>query len=237
MKVTAIVPAAGAGRRMKTGEEKPYLLLGGRPIIARTLLALARSELIDGMVVVVGGRHRERTRALIKEFSVPRVLAVVAGGATRTESVGRGLAAVPEDTGVVLIHDGARPLVSPKIVEKTVAAAAEYGAAVAAVPVTATVKNAPGPESLVEATLDRTGLWLAQTPQCFRTELIREAYRKAAEEKIAGGDDAFLVERLGRPVKIVAGSGRNLKITTPEDLALAELILKQEEEETGKGKR
>lgn len=225
MKVTAIVPSAGVGRRMKGLVEKPYLVLGDRPILVHTLLALARVEVIDEIVVVVSSASLTKVKDLIEEFAVPKIKKQVVGNATRTGSVNSGLQAVGDDTDIVLIHDGVRPFVSKETVEESVRAANEVGAAVAAVPVNSTIKKVAQPPGLVERTIDRTGLWMIQTPQTFRREVIFAAYRKAMQDRVIAGDDAALVERMNQEVKVIMGSYRNVKITTPEDLVLARMLL------------
>jgi 2-C-methyl-D-erythritol 4-phosphate cytidylyltransferase len=146
-------------------------------------------------------------------------LTVVAGGRTRQDSVWLALQAVPDDAQLVVVHDAVRPLITAKLVDAVVAAAATSGAAICALPVAETVKRVRG--DLVESTLDRSELWAVQTPQAFRADLLREAHEKARRDGIVGTDDAMLVERLGHPVRVVPGLPENVKITTPEDLRRA----------------
>ncbi len=146
-------------------------------------------------------------------------LTVVAGGRTRQDSVWLGLQAVPDDAQIVVVHDAVRPLITRKLVDAVVAAAEASGAAICALPVAETVKRVRG--DLVESTLDRSELWAVQTPQAFRTDLLREAHEKARRDGVVGTDDAMLVERLGHPVRVVRGLPENVKITTPEDLRRA----------------
>jgi 2-C-methyl-D-erythritol 4-phosphate cytidylyltransferase len=231
MHVTAIVPAAGGGTRLSAPAPKQYLPLLGVPILVRTLQALLASG-VDRLILVVPPRHEARCRAEILTPYGLAVDALVPGGADRQASVYAGLRQVDDAGGLVLIHDGARPLVTSGIIQAAVAAAAAVGAAVVAVPVTDTIKVA-GPDRLVQETPVRGRLWAAQTPQAFRAGLFREAHERALRDGYRGTDDSVLVERLGHPVQLVAGSPENLKITTPADLALAEQILRGRERGSG----
>ena len=211
----AIVPAAGSGSRMGRSSPKQFLRVGGVPVLVRTLAALAGSRVIGGIVVVAPPAAVERARRLLARHRVPRVLAVVAGGRERQESVWLGLQAVPVTANLVVVHDGVRPFITGRLVRDVVVAAERFGAASCGLPVGETVKRAR--EGFVEATLDRDGLWLVQTPQAFRRTLLGEAHEKARRDGFLGTDDAVLVERLGAPVRMVRGLAENLKITTPED--------------------
>ncbi len=224
MHVTAIVPAAGGGTRFSAPVPKQYLPLLGVPILARTLQALLASG-VDRLILVVAPQHEARCRAEILTPYGLAVDAVVPGGADRQASVFAGLREAGEAGDIVLVHDGARPLVTSDIIRAAAAAALAAGAAVVAVPVTDTIKVA-GPDQLVRETPLRGRLWAAQTPQAFRIGLFREAHERALRDGYRGTDDSVLVERLGHPVQLVPGSPENLKITTPADLALAEQILR-----------
>lgn len=219
MRVGAIVPAAGSGRRMGGQHPKQFLLLGGVPLLVRTLRALARSRVIGGIVVVVPRAAVKLTRRLLTRHRVPRVLAVVPGGRERQESVWMGLQALPSEAELVVVHDGVRPIITGALVRTVVEEAGRFGAAACGLPVRETVKRARG--GIVEATVDREGLWLVQTPQAFGRTLLWEAHEKARRDGFVGTDDAVLVERLGVPVRMVPGLVDNLKITTPQDLARA----------------
>ena len=214
----AIVPAGGHGARMGSRRPKQYLRLGQAPILVATLRALARTRSLAGIVVAVPAAQVAATRRLLARARVPKILDVVAGGADRQESVWRALQRVPEDAGIVVVHDAVRPFVTAELVER-VRAAAAGGAATCGMPVRETVKRVT--EGAVEATVPRQGLWLTQTPQAFARDLLWEAHDKARRDGFAGTDDAVLVERLGMRVAIVAGLAQNLKITTPEDLRTA----------------
>lgn len=225
-KIAAVVPAAGTGSRMGTGMKKQFLPLAGVPVLGRVLEAIEAVRLIQNIVLVVGPGDEEYCRSVVARGArASRVAAIVTGGKERQDSVYNGLLALSCDTEIVVIHDGARPLLRPAGLEEVIKAAWEKGAATMAVPVKDTVKLA-GEGGFVSRTLPRSRLWLAQTPQAFHYEIILEAHRRARQENFTGTDDAGLVERMGLPVKIVPGSYENIKITTPEDLAVAEAIIK-----------
>jgi 2-C-methyl-D-erythritol 4-phosphate cytidylyltransferase len=228
MHVTAIVPAAGGGTRMEAGQPKQYLPLAGVPLLTRTLQALWASECLNGLILVVPPGHEERCRREVLEPFGISVDAVVPGGEDRQASVYAGLLHTRAETDLILVHDGARPFVTPAVVWGAVTAAAESGGAVVAVPVTDTIKLADRDGWLVE-TPERGRLWAAQTPQVFRAGLFREAHALALREGFRTTDDSTLVERLGHRVRLVPGSAENLKITTTADLLLADQILTERE--------
>jgi 2-C-methyl-D-erythritol 4-phosphate cytidylyltransferase len=223
--VTAIVPAAGSGVRFGGVVPKQYLPMAGTPLLAWTLKVLAASGRVDCTILAVAAGQEARCRAEILEPYGLHVDHVLPGGADRQASVCAGLSRAPADTDLVLVHDGARPLVTAAIVRAAVEAAAAAGAAVVAIPVTDTIKVADA-ECRVEETLPRGRLWAAQTPQVFRAAWLREAHATALTDGFRGTDDSVLVERLGYPVRLVPGSSDNLKITTMADLAQAEQILR-----------
>lgn len=202
---------------------KQFLRLGDVPVLVRTLQALGRSRVLGGIVVVAPPAAVERTRRLLAHHRVPRVLAVVSGGRERQESVWLGIQAVPTTADLVVVHDGVRPFITGALVRNVVGAAERYGAATCGIPVRETVKRQR--EGFVEATLDRDGLWLVQTPQAFRRALLWEAHEKARRDGFLGTDDAVLVERVGAPVRMVMGLALNLKITTREDWVRARLLV------------
>ena len=231
-RVVVIVPAAGAGRRMGRGVDKLGLRVGGVPLLAHTLRRLTASPFVGGVVVVARPGREQAVRRQCRAWNIPRILDVVAGGATRTASVWRGLQAVPARTNLVLVHDGARPFPSAGLIARVVRDARRYGAAIAALPVTATVKEANGAH-IVHRTVPRETLWLAQTPQGFRLQRLRRAYQRlvgraasadAAVRRLALPDDAAVVERAGGRVRLVAGEPENIKVTVPSDLLLAEAL-------------
>jgi len=225
MHVTAIVPAAGGGTRVAGLVPKQYLPLAGIPLLARTLLALQASRRVDSLILVVPPGHEERCRA---EILAPFGLTtdeVVPGGEDRQASVYAGLLRTSHSTDLILVHDGARPFITPPVIQAVVDAAAETGAAVVAMPVTDTIKLA-SLDGWVAETPERGRLWAAQTPQVFHAGLLRVAHIRAQAEGYRSTDDSALVERLGHPVRLVPGLAENIKITSTADLALADQILR-----------
>jgi len=221
--VIAIVVAAGRGERLSTGEKKQYASLGGMPILARTLLAFESCAAVDGVVLVIPRDDEALVRdRVIGPHGIGKVTSIVVGGETRRESVARGVAAAPADADVLLVHDGVRPLVSRPLIERVIEAARAHGSAVPVVPPKDAVKRGGG--GWLAETLDRSGLWLVQTPQGFRAPLLRRAHAQA-DASVDAYDDSQLVERLGEAVASVPGDSINLKITTPEDLTIGEALL------------
>lgn len=234
---TAIVLAAGSGRRMKSDVAKQYLPLGGRPLIWYALHAIEESSVIDDCILVacqediLNGYVREE---IVERFGFHKVASIVPGGAERYDSVYNALQAIKETgtAGYVFIHDGARPFLTEEILERCLAEVEKTGACVAGMPVKDTIKIADE-DCYARQTPDRNTLWQIQTPQVFERVLITQAYEKLMQEKerlAAAGvkitDDAGVVELLmDRPVKLVEGSYRNIKVTTPEDIAAAEAFL------------
>ena len=228
---TAVVPAAGAGVRMQTGRRKPFLALGSAPVLLHTLCRLSASPACRQIVLAVHADDMPlyspaRRQLLRDEF---RVTAVVPGGANRQESVRTALDATEPEPPLVLIHDAVRPLVRVALVEAVAARAAQTGAALAAAPAVATIKEVDA-DGRVLRTPARESLWVAQTPQGFHREVIVDAHARAAADGFLGTDDALLVERIGHPVAVVEDSPDNIKITTPEDLAIAEAVLRWQRE-------
>ena len=209
---------------MGTDRRKTHLLLGGKPILEHTVGVFERSSLIDSIIVVVAPDEVPEWEQHLKRREYAKVNAIVAGGETRQQSVYRGLRQAA-DADLVVVHDGVRPLVSPRLIEACVEAAYHRGAAIAAVPVKDTIKVADL-DGKVRDTLDRRQLWAVQTPQVFRRDWLQAAHDQALADGTEATDDAALVERLGYPVYLVQGDYRNLKITTPEDLTIAEAFLK-----------
>jgi 2-C-methyl-D-erythritol 4-phosphate cytidylyltransferase len=221
----AIVVAAGRGSRAGAGQSKQFREISGIPIIIHTLSRFERCETIDGSVVVLPRGEQEAFAALAGRYGLRKVLSAVPGGETRAESVWRGLEALRNlSVEVVAVHDGVRPFVTPGEIDRTVREAEASGAAVLAVPVVDTIKEAEGGRVL--RTLERSRLWRAQTPQCFRHDLLRRAYEQSLPDGLDATDDSALVERLGAAVSIVEGGEHNIKITTPQDFAVAEILLK-----------
>lgn len=231
-RTVAIVPSAGMGRRMNApeGVRKACMEILGRPMLAHTLAAFEATPLIDAVVVVAPSDLVSFCREeIVERFGFAKVTDVVPGGAERQDSVARGIEAAGPEWEITAVHDGARPLVTPMVIADTVAAAAKHGGAVAAVPVKDTIKEgAPaGPGApVVKRTIPRENLWSVQTPQAFHTGLLLEAHRQARRDGFLGTDESSLVERTGAEVRLVLGSYENIKITTPEDIPVAELILR-----------
>lgn len=224
MKVWAVVPAAGAGRRMGAGTPKQFLTLGGRPVLVRTLEALTSWAELEGVIVVVPAADVDRTVGLLAGAGVRRILGVVAGGAERQDSVRRGLEALgdADPADLVMVHDGVRPF-PPVVRFGELTAAARPDGALLAVPARDTLKREEA--GAVAETLERGGIWHAQTPQVFPLGLLREAFVAAERSGLRGTDEASLVEALGRRPRLVQGAPHNLKVTLPEDLAAAEALL------------
>jgi 2-C-methyl-D-erythritol 4-phosphate cytidylyltransferase len=223
---SVIIPAAGLGRRMNASVSKQYLQLNGKPILAHTLDAFEKCPLIDEIVLVINPDELELCQEqVIGAYSYTKIK-LVAGGDTRQESVYAGLKAVNPRTRIVLIHDGARPLIRQSVIRKSIEETLKHRATVVGVPAKNTIKVI-NEDGFVEDTPDRNYLVEIQTPQTFDYDLIKEAHQKALEYGVVGTDDAFLVEWLKIPVKIVVGDYTNIKITTPEDLTIAEAIIKQ----------
>jgi 2-C-methyl-D-erythritol 4-phosphate cytidylyltransferase/2-C-methyl-D-erythritol 2,4-cyclodiphosphate synthase len=210
---------------MKLDHPKQYHLLAGIPILVHTVRAFIDNNHINRIVVVVPADWVEQTKALFKHYQILNTnLVIVAGGRRRQDSVQAGLNALSEDTTIVLVHDGARPLVSREIIDRCYLAAQQNGAAIAAVPVKDTLKRADN-GGKVTATIDRTSLWQAQTPQAIRKDLLEKAFKYNGDADVT--DESSLLENAAIPVTLVAGAESNIKITHPEDLLLAEKIIQQ----------
>ena len=222
-KVGVVIAAGGSSQRM--GEDKLFASLGGKPLLTRTTRPFQECRLVDQIVVVVGGEREERCRRLVTGKEWSKVTDVCLGGERRQDSVAAGLKRLDKCDWVV-IHDGARPLLTVDLIERGLEVAKETGAAVAAIPVKDTIKVA-GEDRIVHQTPPRQNLWAIQTPQVFSVGIITEAYSRANDEVT---DDASLVERLGYKVKLYMGSYDNIKVTTPDDLALAEILWQKYEQ-------
>jgi len=205
---------------------KQYLPLGGKPILVHTLLAFEKCPSIEEIILAVREEEIDYCRlVIVKRFGLQKVKEIVAGGEKRQDSVYNALKKVRKDGHIILVHDSVRPFISGEIIRRTIQEAGIHKAVATAIPVTDTIKEGNG-SGFVEKTLNRERLWSIQTPQGFESDLIKKAYSQAREENFYGTDDASLVERMGHPVKIIEGSHENIKITTPEDLIMAEAILR-----------
>jgi 2-C-methyl-D-erythritol 4-phosphate cytidylyltransferase/2-C-methyl-D-erythritol 2,4-cyclodiphosphate synthase len=226
MRTVVIIPAGGAGKRLKAQKAKQYLLLDGVPVLVHTLKVFQQAEIIDEIILVLPPDDvASAQKQLINKYGLTKVTAVVAGGKERQDSVKNGLSAISGKCDIVIIHDAVRPFVTQKLIHQVVAAAKSFGAASVGVKAKDTIKETKK-DNLVAATIPRQNLWLTQTPQAFKFDLLKKAYTAAYCDKYYGTDDASLVERIGSKVKMIDGSYENIKITTPEDLIMAEALMK-----------
>lgn len=217
------MPAAGQGLRMASDERKQFIELGGKPILIHSLTALASRPAIETIIIVAPEECRREVIKMVGAHGVGKVAGVVPGGTTRQESVANGLAALDSGCDYVLIHDGVRPLVDGPTIDRVMKAGREYGAATAGLPAKDTLAQVH--KGLVQSLPERSKMWHIQTPQAFWRPLLEEAQQQAAEDGHQGTDEAGLVVRLGRDVRIVDGSPLNLKITTGHDLRIAQAIM------------
>jgi 2-C-methyl-D-erythritol 4-phosphate cytidylyltransferase len=221
----AIIAAAGSGTRMASDRPKQFLLLAGTPLIVHTLRPFEQCDSIHEVIVVLSAEESAGFLALAGKHGLRKIARVVPGGATRADSVKRGLMAVRSATAeIVAVHDGVRPFVTVAEIEATIAAAQSDGAAILVAPVTDTIKQVTS--GRVVETFDRNRLKRALTPQCFRYDVLRRAYENTDVTDPSVTDESVLVEKLGVAVRVVEGSPRNIKITTAEDLAIAEALIK-----------
>jgi 2-C-methyl-D-erythritol 4-phosphate cytidylyltransferase len=224
MKNIAIITAAGLGKRMEAGKRKQYLALAGKPVLCHTLDKFHEAKSVDAIILVTDKDSIDYVKNdLLKTYKYPKVKWVVRGGTKRQDSVAAGLNNVPAGSEVVAVHDGVRPFISPQLIDKCFDEANEHGACIVAVPINDTIKRVDDKGRIVE-TVERTALWRAQTPQTFRFDILETAMSQAMSEGFYGTDEASLVERLGHEIYILAGDERNIKITTPEDLKIAEIL-------------
>jgi 2-C-methyl-D-erythritol 4-phosphate cytidylyltransferase len=222
MKVGAIIPAAGRGKRIGASVPKQFLEIQGRPLLHHTLMVFASCKLIDYVVLVMPRADvDEMGEDWLNKYEIVRK--VVVGGEQRQDSVYNGFSSLEEGTDIVVVHDGVRPFTTPQMIIATVEAAQQHGAAITAIPVSDTVKQAA--DGFVKQTVSRDGLWRVQTPQAFQCGLLQQAFKKAKKDSYYGTDEGSLVEYLGERVKIVPGSELNIKITRKEDLVLGESLL------------
>ena len=214
--IAVVIPAGGVGARFGAHTPKQFMKIGRVPVVTMTLGHFVRHPGVGAIVVAAPEAHVERTRRALSSLARRVPVLVVVGGGSRQDSVWLAMRAVPEHAEIIVVHDAVRPLISDRLIADVVGAAVEFGAAICALPVVETVKRVRN--DVVEATLDRSELWVVQTPQAFRADLLREAHEKARRDGVVGTDDAMLVERLGHPVRVVRGLVENVKITVPDDL-------------------
>ncbi len=229
MTVAALIVAAGRGVRMGSSQRKQYLLLSGRPILSHTIERFGACGEVDQIVVTVPADEIDYCRRqIIPGVKVVKEIRLVPGGNRRQDSVRNGLEALGADARIVLIHDGVRPLVRPELIAACIQGARKWGACIPALQVTDTLKQVDAAGAIAR-TVAREGLYAAQTPQAFQTDLILQAHRRALQEGWQATDDASLAERMGVAVHIIPGARSNLKITTPEDLRWAEMLICSQE--------
>ena len=221
-----LIPAAGMGRRMGSDRNKLRLTLLGKPLLAWTLLAAEQAESIAWIGLIGQPEDTPVWQELLAALAIAKPVTLISGGATRQDSVYNGLQALPVTAQQVLIHDGARCLATPALLERCAQALTQFDGLVAAVPVKDTIKVVD-PSGQIQSTPDRAQLWAAQTPQGFAVAPLKSCHQQGREQGLAVTDDAALFEHFQRPVHIVEGEETNLKVTTPADLAIAELILRQ----------
>jgi len=225
----AVIVAAGASRRFGSETPKQFLPVRGQPLLVHTIARIRASEEIDDVVVVLPRNGFDAHQEHMRQFVDDAHLAFVAGGETRQDSVWAGLECVGTrgDDDLILVHDGARPLADVALIDEVISRASQTGGAIAAVPVVETLKEVGG-ELTIRRTVDRKRFYRAQTPQCFRYELLRSAFEAARDDGFFGTDEASLVERRGATISIVVGSEHNIKVTTREDLSRVEYFLAQD---------
>lgn len=223
--VTAIIVAAGQGVRMGNPVPKQYLTLGDHPILAYSLMAFNLCRCVDNLFLVVPEADMDYCRhKIVAPLKLNRDIKLVPGGPQRQLSVYNGLREIEDRRGIVVIHDGVRPFVTPEHIQICIRGAEETGACILGIPVADTLKKV-NRSGLIDNTIERKGVWQAQTPQAFAYELITRAHEKARVDGLIASDDALLVEHLGHKVKMVTGNSNNLKITTPEDLRIARAMI------------
>jgi 2-C-methyl-D-erythritol 4-phosphate cytidylyltransferase len=230
MSVLAIIPAAGVGLRMGGGTPKQFLSLDGVPIFIHTLRKFVASDAVDDIILGLRPEDMERAGAEVEREHFSKPVRLVEGGASRQETVARALAEAPPGTEIVLVHDAVRPFIDLHLIQRVTEAAQKNGAAILGIPSVDTVKQVE--RQMILGTIPRERIVLAQTPQAFRYNIIKEAFDRAATDGYFGTDEASLVERMGSNVAVIMGSDRNIKITKPSDLPLARLYIAQEKEQT-----
>ena len=228
--LTVIVPAAGAGKRMGFGKNKAFITIRDIPLLVLCMKMLAETGMVRRVIVVTRAWEITETELMLREYQdrFPGISwQVTAGGRERQDSVANGLALIADESGYVAVHDGARPFAGTEVFARTFARAKEFGAAIAAVPLKDTVKVVDA-RGIVVSTPERSSLCAVQTPQIFEINVLRKGYDFLKEHPVAVTDDASLVEASGHPVAVAEGSYENIKVTTPEDLLLAEKILEKQ---------
>lgn len=223
--VTAIVAAAGMGTRMKRAINKQFLTIDGKPILAHTLKKIEECDYIDFIIIIIKQSDINYVGNILHKYGLEKPFKIVYGGKERQDSIAEGLKNIPCETEIVLTHDGARPFVSPLKIKEVIENVFLTGAATLANPVKDTIKISSNGNT-VDYTPNRSVLWAVQTPQVFLVDIINKAYRQAFDEGYYGTDDCSLVEKTGKKVRLILSDYNNIKITTPEDLVIAEAINK-----------
>lgn len=228
--VSVLIAAAGMSNRMGGRVNKQFINLNNKPVLVHTIEKFQDSKLIDEIIIIAKEDEVEYCKKhIVRKYNFDKVTKVIRGGKERQDSVYNGLMAMDNRTNIIVSHDGARPFVTEKIIRESIEEAKKVGAAVVGVPVTDTVKMLRDEDgSCIDYTPKRSLLWAAQTPQVFRKEILIEAYEKALNDDVLGTDDSYLVERIGHKVSMVEGSYSNIKLTTPEDIILAESLIDKE---------
>lgn len=225
MKVLGIIVSAGKGRRFGGRIPKQFYKVGGVPVIGRTLATFDKASSVNEVCLVINPEYADPVKRIIKKYGIKKVSRIVEGGRERQYSVYNGLKASGEGWDIVVVHDGVRPLLTVKLLDRVISSAVRFGAAIPAVPPVDTLK-VKTTHGYVKMTLDRSSIVAVQTPQAFRYDLLLSAHEKARNDGYLGTDDADLVERMGAKVRLVEGDYKNLKITTRYDILVAEAILR-----------
>jgi 2-C-methyl-D-erythritol 4-phosphate cytidylyltransferase len=226
VRVAAIIPAAGRGERLQSRQPKPFVRVGGKPLLVHALLTLIKAFDFEEVVVLADKRQFSRMRRMLSRHRMLKSVRVEFGGLTRADSVKRGLCSLTTGAEWVLVHDAARPLVSVAVIRRTLEAARQSGAALCAMPVTSTVKRLRSARNVVLSTEDRGSLCLAQTPQVFRRELLLSRYKRLGCRAMSATDEAALFDGVHKvAIRVVPGEARNMKVTTKQDLKLVEYYL------------
>lgn len=226
MRNIAIIVGAGTGKRMGF-KNKAFLLINKKPILAYSVFPFEKSNSVDEIILVVRKNKIDSAKKIVQEYGFKKIKKIISGGLERQDSVYNALEEIIK-ADYVLVHDITRPLVTEQLIENVIKATRESGAAIPAIPLKDTIKMGKSGDGFVEKTLKRDNLWSVQTPQAFRYEILKKAYKIAMSDKFYGTDDASLVERLSYRVKIIPGYFENIKITVPSDLIIAEVLLKKE---------
>lgn len=223
--VTAIIVAAGKSERMGSGMDKAFLSLGPKPVLAYSLMAFEACHAVDRIVLVVRKEQLDAARSVCRIYGISKLYAIVHGGARRQDSVRNGMDAMDPDTTIVAVHDAARPLVTPELIDETIKSAQRFGSGVAARKMIDTVKHVEK-AATVDHTVDRSKLWTVQTPQTFKYTILKEAFDRLAANGTTCTDESSAVEALGEAVRLVEWTRPNFKITTPNDLPTAAALVR-----------